>query len=53
MHFKLPRQEPYTLAALSPTSTYHLRAACAKIEDDEISQADTVSEHFCKQVFIN
>jgi hypothetical protein len=35
MYSKKTHQEPVTLATLSPSSIYHLRAACAKLADNE------------------
>ncbi|KAE9366906.1 hypothetical protein N431DRAFT_384940 [Stipitochalara longipes BDJ] len=49
MHFKLPRQEPYTLAPLSRTSIYHLRAACAKIEEGETLRVGDRPECFSEE----
>jgi hypothetical protein len=51
MHFKLPSQESYILAPLSPTSVYHLRAACAKIEHEETSGDESELKTYVEKVW--
>jgi hypothetical protein len=51
MHFKFPSQEPYILAPLSPTSVYHLRAASAKIEHEEITGDESELKTYVEKVW--
>jgi hypothetical protein len=37
MQTKKPRHEPITVASLSPSSIYHLRAACVRVIENETS----------------
>jgi hypothetical protein len=51
MYSKKTRQEPVTLATLSPSSIYHLRAACAILADYEtFSVEDEVEVVFEKVI---
>jgi hypothetical protein len=44
MHSKKPHQEPFTLAPLSSSSIHHLRAAFAKIDEDNTFQFENEVE---------
>jgi hypothetical protein len=44
MHSKKPHQEPFTPAALSSPSIHHLRAASAKIDEDDTFQFENEVE---------